>query len=84
MAKAIKPPKVVHRKLGREKAWGLAYKHSRVIHIDSRLKGKKYLTICLHELLHIYFPELSETKVDETSKGISEDLWKLKFRRTDL
>lgn len=75
--------KVVHRKLGREKSDGLAYFDTNEIHIDERLKKRDYMLTVLHELLHIYFPDLSETKVDKISRKMCSELWKLKFRRTD-
>jgi hypothetical protein len=33
------PIKVVHRKLGKHKAIGLAWKEERIIELDTRLKG---------------------------------------------
>jgi len=79
----MKVTKVVHRKLGKEQSLGLAYKEDGEIHIDERLKKKEYLLVVIHELLHVYFPELSEKKVESISKKICNDLWKLKFRRVD-
>jgi hypothetical protein len=76
--------KVIHRKLGKEKADGLAYKEDKEIHIDERLKGKRYILTAMHELIHVYFPELSESKVDKISRGMTNDLWKLKIRRIDI
>ena len=77
------PVKVIHRKLGREKAEGLAYKEDNEIHIEERMRKKPYLLVVIHELLHIYFPKLSEKEVDRISKKICNDLWRLKFRRID-
>lgn len=75
--------KVIHRKLGREKADGLAYAEDKVIHIDERLKGKDYIETAVHELLHVYFPKLSEKKVNQIAKGLTHDLWKLDVRRVE-
>jgi len=75
--------KIVHRKLGKEHADGLAYKEHNEIHIDERLKKREYMLTVLHELLHMYFPDLSESKVDKISRKMCSELWKLKFRRTD-
>jgi hypothetical protein len=75
--------KVIHRKLGRHKAEGLAYKGYDEIHVDERMNKKPYMLVVIHELLHIYFPELSEKEVDRVSRKICNDLWKLKFRRID-
>lgn len=75
--------KVVHRKLGRERSDGLAYKEDKEIHIDERLKKKDYILTVLHELLHVCFPEMTEKRVDAASKKICNELWKLKIRRID-
>jgi len=75
--------KVIHKKLGRQMADGLAFKDEKEIHIDERLKKKEYILTVIHELLHICFPEMSEKRVDAASKKICNELWKLKIRRTD-
>jgi len=79
----MKATKVVHRKLGREQAHGLAFKEEKEIHLDERLRKREYLETTIHELLHIYFPDLPERKVNAIAKKMSKDLWKLKFRRVD-
>lgn len=76
--------KVVVRKLGREKALGLAYKEHDEIHLDKRLKGKEFISVALHELLHIHFPELTEAKVNSVSIKMAKVLWDLKLRRLDV
>lgn len=72
--------KVIHRKLGKEKAWGLAHADG-VIEIEERLKGKKHLEIVIHEALHVLNPTFSETKVIEHSKEICRVLWSLGYRQ---
>lgn len=79
----MKATRVVHRKLGREGADGLAFKEEGEIHIDMRLMKREYLETTIHELLHIYFPMLAERNVNAIAKKMSKDLWKLKFRRVD-
>ncbi len=59
--------KVVERPLGREKALGLAWVGENKIEIDGRLKSKEYLNTLIHEMLHIYNPTWSETRVDQTA-----------------
>lgn len=75
--------KIVHRKLGKERADGIAYQDDNEIHIDERLKKKDYFLTVVHELLHMYFPDLSEASVDKISRKMCSELWRLKFRRTD-
>lgn len=79
----MKKVKVIHRKLGRERADGLVYKDDYVIHIDSRLTGKNYILTVIHELLHIYLPDLIEEKIIDLSEKICDDLWNLKIRKID-
>jgi len=79
----MKKTKVVHRKLGKEQALGLAYKEDKEIHLDERMVGKEYLTTAIHELLHIHLPKFSEKQVDLLSRKLGNDLWNLKIRRVD-
>jgi len=71
--------KVVHRKLGREKAWGLATFD--LIELDTRLKGRRHLLYLIHEALHIIHPEWSETKVVNVSRAMCKLLWEQNYRR---
>lgn len=75
--------KVIHRKLGKERADGLAFTEHNEIHLDTRLKGKKYFEIAIHELLHIQFPDMSEEDVLKHSKKLTNELWKLGFRKVE-
>lgn len=78
--------KIVHKKLKKFDGYdvdGLAFKEDKIVHIDERLKSKPYFLTVVHELLHIHMPELSETKVERISRKITNDLWKMKFRRID-
>jgi predicted SprT family Zn-dependent metalloprotease len=64
-----------------EKAWGQCFLNTKLIEIDPRQKSKKYLGTLIHELLHYYFPKLSEKRVLKLEKQITEILWKKGFRR---
>lgn len=75
--------KVIYRKLGREKAFGLSDYGVNTIVIDSRLHGRKHLEVSLHESLHIYFPEKSETFVKNTARKLANVLWRMNYRRVD-
>lgn len=83
MAKSIKNGKIsiTYKKLGREKAYGLADDFEVVI--DSRLKGKKHLEILIHECLHYLYPKASEEEVIEKSIKLTKTLWHEGYRRTD-
>lgn len=75
--------KVNERKLGREKAWGLAHQEDNLIEIDPRLTGKKRLEIYLHEAIHLIYPKLSESDVIKHSKKLTSLLWKQGYRRIE-
>ena len=70
-----KPITVKHRKLGKEKAIGLAYKEDREIHIDSRLKGKDFLMVLIHEIMHIQNPQWTEKEVELKSQEMTDVIW---------
>lgn len=74
--------KVVHKKLGREKAYGMADSDG-TVYIDPRLKGKKHLEIVLHECLHILYPEDSEEAIVDKSVTLCKILWKDGYRKVD-
>ncbi|WP_341837941.1 hypothetical protein WJU16_08755 [Chitinophaga pollutisoli] len=75
--------KVIYKKLGREKAFGLSDYGANTIVIDSRLKGRKHLEEALHESLHVYFPEKSETFITNTARKLANILWRMNYRRVD-
>lgn len=78
-----KNTKVEHKKLGRQKADGLAYKDENRIEIDERLKGKNYLLTAIHEFLHIHRKDFTEEEVEDLSVKLCNDLWNLKVRKID-
>lgn len=76
---------VVLRKLGREKADGLAYKDEGIIHINTNIKKPKdELETYIHECLHILNPEHSEAKVTGQGKKIANILWKHGYRKVKV
>jgi len=88
MAKKLKRPKVVYRKLTREKAWGQAWHcdTSPLVEIDPRLGygSRRMMEVLIHEASHLIQPELSETKIDAIGKYICDVLWKENYRRVLL
>lgn len=78
------PHKVEHRKLGREKALGLAWDDKNKIELDVRLSGYRYLLTALHEHFHLKHPDWSETRVNKESSKTARFLWKLGFRWVEL
>lgn len=80
---AKKVHKIVHRKLGKERAYGIAYTEENKMEIDPRLKGYRYLLYLLHEHFHLKHPDWSETKVRKESSKTALFLWGLGFRKVD-
>lgn len=73
--------RIKERKLGRERAWGLAYKSDGLIEIDPRMVARRYLDTLIHEMLHILFPDASETKVNRAARAIAIAAWEKGYRR---
>lgn len=73
-------PKIIWRKLGREDAFGQAWKDKKIIELDPRMTPKKQLEIICHEQLHITYPEMSETLVKQGGKDLCNTLWLLNYR----
>lgn len=66
-------PVVKERKLGREKAWGRAFKDG-LIEIDPRLRGLPRLEILVHEHMHIQDWNMSEEEVLKRSRALAKFL----------
>lgn len=81
-----KSPKVVYRKLGKERAWGQAHHDSRspLVEIDPRLGAKRQLEVLIHEASHLALPDFPEAKIDALGKYICNVLWKQNYRRVLL
>lgn len=74
--------KIVYRKLGREKAHGMASSDG-IIEIDERLRSKKHLEVLIHEVLHILNPKDSEEAIIRKSVTLTKILWNEGYRRID-
>ena len=81
----MKHPRTVFRKLGRERADGVATDEGRkkYIEIDSRLKGRRLMWTFAHERMHFLFPDMPENEIDEKSEIIIDYLWKHGYRKID-
>jgi hypothetical protein len=79
----MKPPRVKERKLGREKALGLCWQGVGLIEVDPRLKARAAMDTLLHEMLHHYAPDWSETRVSKTASAMTTVLWMRRFRRVE-
>ena len=72
--------RVIHRKLGRERAWGMAETADNTIWLDTRLRGKRRLEVTVHELMHLLYPNETEENVEHSGKLISRILWREGWR----
>ena len=75
--------KVIHKKLGRHKAWGLVDEkrpNSKIL-IDPRQRPKAYMGTLIHERLHLLFPDFSETKILRLEREIAKLLWENNYRQ---
>ena len=73
--------KVVDKLLGRQKAVGQAYTDAKIIEVDPRQRSKAYLDTLIHEMLHVYCPDWSETKVSKTANEMTDIIWNKNYRR---
>lgn len=76
----MKPPKVIERKLGKEKAFGMYYSDG-IIEIDPRQKSKSYLNTLIHEHLHHLCPNRGEAWVKNSAGVLTRAIWDKGFRR---
>jgi hypothetical protein len=74
--------KIIHKKLGREQAHGIAESDGNIF-IDPRLKGRKKLEIYIHEIFHILYPEDTEEQIIQNSVALTKLLWNLGYRQVD-
>jgi hypothetical protein len=78
-----RPIKLKYKKLGRQRAWGQAYKETNLIEVEKNTKGKLRLRCILHEAYHCIAPEWSESRVRKSEKLISDLLWNQNYRQVD-
>ena len=74
--------KVKYKKLGKEKAWGLADSDG-TVYIDPRLKGKKALEILIHECVHVLWQHEEEEDVINKSISLCNAIWQQRYRRIE-
>lgn len=72
--------KVRERKL--RKYLGYAYLNEDTVEIDPNQTPRQYLDTLIHEILHILYPEDSETKISRNASTITHHIWKKNYRRS--
>lgn len=73
--------KIVHKKLGRHKAWGRAIFDERIVEIDERLKDLDYLDTLIHEIMHLQHDCIIEEKINRDATELAVILWNLGYRK---
>ena len=76
-----KPISIQARKLGRERALGIAWHDGQIIEIDDRQHQKERIDTIIHEALHLICPDWTERKVASAAKKVTVLLWRDGFRR---
>lgn len=77
MSSKPRHPKVILKKLGRERAWGY---YDGEICIDPATKGKARLEVLIHEFSHHLRPSYTEAVVTRDSKLLADFLHKHNVR----
>jgi hypothetical protein len=80
---AKRNPRVIHRKLGREGNWGEQWPGTSLIYLDPRMRSQRYLNTLIHEMLHLFFPELNERTVRVLADKMAKEIWQRRYRRLD-
>lgn len=76
-----RPPAILERKLGRQRAAGQHMFGTRVIEIDPRQSSRERMDTVVHEALHYAREDMDEDEVVRVSRIISGALWKDRYRR---
>jgi len=77
----LKKIKVQERRLN--KYLGYAYPEHNLVEITPNQRPRQYLDTLIHELLHVMYPEDSETKISRNASTITHHIWKKGYRRVD-
>lgn len=72
----LKKPKVVHKDLSSEHVYGFAYDDEFLIELDKNQSDKEYILTVVHELGHLFLPDLSEAQIVKFEKTFGAAVWK--------
>ena len=74
--------KIRDRKLGKEKAHGLAHAPD-LIEVDPSQNSRERLDTVCHEALHLLLPDESEVRIIALANRMSDLLWRDRWRRIE-
>lgn len=76
-----KPPAILERKLGRQRAAGQYVFGTQVIEVDPRQTSRERMDTVIHEALHYALPRMNEQEVIRVAHIIAGALWRDRYRR---
>jgi len=79
----MRAPSIVERKLGRERAVGMALRSTRQIVVDPRQGQRDRLDTLLHEGLHHLRPDWTEGEVADAAGMLCRLVWRDRYRRVE-
>lgn len=80
--KLPKTLKIRDRKLGKEKAHGLAHAPD-LIEVDPTQNSRERLDTVCHEALHLLLPDESKVRIIALANRMSDLLWRDRWRRIE-
>lgn len=81
--KLPKTLKIRDRRLGKEKAHGMAHAPD-LIEVDPSQNSRERLDTVCHEALHLLLPDESEVRIIALANRMSDLLWRDRWRRIEF
>lgn len=70
--------KILERNL--KKVFGYAYPDKFKVEISKKLRDKTYLGTLIHEIMHVLYPDQSETSISQFAATLTHYIWKKGYR----
>jgi len=61
--------------------YGYAYPDKNLVELRKGMRPRTYLNTLIHEILHILYPDQSETKTLEFANTLTKYIWEKGYRR---
>ena len=79
----VRKPSIKNKNIPEKDVLGYAYQEDFEIEIDPRQDSREYLNTLIHEMLHCFFPDLSERNITRLANIMTEKIWRRRFRRLE-
>jgi hypothetical protein len=56
--------------------YGYAYTDKNLVELKEGMRPRVHVNTLIHEILHVLFPDLCETKIDQYASTITHHVWK--------